>query len=163
MRVVKQKAVKKFVSAYRPKILNVGTPQNECMPMAGTFASTMRKISSFLNAWNTAPTVMVFFGFLITITFISSSSSLMGICFIFPECVVLFMMRDSANKDGKFEHFMSKSISNFPLRKFSISVKRNMIFSITAFCWTSLRFELTSFTGNNEKQGKVWVAFSFTK
>lgn len=69
----------------KPRILSEGTPQNECIPMAGTFASTIRKTSSFLNDWNTAPIDKIFFGFLITITLISSSNSLIGTCFMFPD------------------------------------------------------------------------------
>lgn len=92
----------------KPRILSEGTPQNECTPMAGTFASTIRKTSSFLNDWNTAPIDKIFFGFLITITLISSSNSLIGTCFMFPD--------EQRRRQRKQEerHFMSKSISNFP-------------------------------------------------
>lgn len=75
---------KSSVAWSSPKIRSVGTPQKECMPMAARLDSTIRKISNFFNDWNRAPSVSVFFGFRIIITFISSSNSLIGICFIFP-------------------------------------------------------------------------------
>lgn len=67
-----------------PKILNDGTPQNVCKPIAGTLDSTIRRISSFLNAWNAAPSGNVVLSFLIMIVLMSSSKSSTGICFIFP-------------------------------------------------------------------------------
>lgn len=88
-----------------PNIRNDGTPQNECMPIAGTLDSMIRRISNFLNDWNNAPTWTLCFGFLITITLISSSNSLIGICLRLP-------IYSRAMTQKRISVFMTKSIIN---------------------------------------------------
>lgn len=114
---VKIEAGNKF-SFNLPNVLRDGTPQNECMPIAGTLDSMIRKISSFFNDWKTAPTWRLCFGFLITITFTSSSNSLIGICFMLA---VFHGSWDKKKWKGNFVDFMWKSISNLVIMNFVTS------------------------------------------